>query len=245
MSARTGATAAPHEVRQFAENPLEQALRYVTERHWDVLPGAWIESDSGAARCSCADPACDAPGAHPLRRDWAAQATGSAAEARRLWSHHPRAGILLPTGRTFDVLDVSEAAGCLALARMERIGIAPGPVSATPLGRMQFFVLPGGAAKAPGVLRRFGWSPAGLGLVPRGEGGWVVAPPTRMGHRGAAQWARRPTPLNRWLPDAEELLAPLGYACGQTSQTAQVAQTSRTGLAAPAGRTAPAGVGRR
>ncbi|MDX6329347.1 MAG: hypothetical protein QOI83_1730, partial [Streptomycetaceae bacterium] len=29
------------------------------------------------------------------------------------------------------------------------------------------------------------------------------------------QWARQPTALNRWLPDAEELLSPLAYACGR------------------------------
>jgi hypothetical protein len=29
------------------------------------------------------------------------------------------------------------------------------------------------------------------------------------------QWAREPTTLNRWLPDVEELLSPLAYACGR------------------------------
>jgi len=29
------------------------------------------------------------------------------------------------------------------------------------------------------------------------------------------QWARRPTPANRWLPDAEELISALAYACGR------------------------------
>jgi hypothetical protein len=32
---------------------------------------------------------------------------------------------------------------------------------------------------------------------------------------GSAQWAREPTELNRWLPDAAELISPLEYTCGQ------------------------------
>ncbi|WP_326597412.1 bifunctional DNA primase/polymerase [Streptomyces sp. NBC_01803] len=201
--------------RQHDDPLLEHAVRYAEERHWDVLPGTWLAYDKGVARCSCAVETCYAPGAHPTRMDWPAHATGSAVEARRLWEREPRAAILLPTGRTFDVLDVPETAGCLALARMERTGTELGPVAGTPTGRLQFFVLPGGATKVPGTLRRLGWEPATMDLVPRGEGDFVAAPPTRIGTRGSVQWARRPTTTNRWLPDAEQLLPTLAYACAQ------------------------------
>ena len=77
-----------------------------------------------------------------------------------------------------------------------------GPVVSTPARRLAFFVLPGAAAKVPELLRRLGWPPDALDLVVRGEGDWVAAPPTRMGSGGCAQWARRPTAANRWLPDA-------------------------------------------
>lgn len=196
----------------------EQAVRYVELWHWDVVPGAWIEVRGGYPACSCGTPGCGAPGAHPVSRDWAARATGSGTVARRLWSEHPWAAILLPTGRTFDVLEVPEAAGCLALARMERTGTMLGPVCGTPFGRMMFFVLPGGAAKAPALLRRMGWSMGAIDLVPRGEGDLVPAPPTRMGTRGWVQWAREPTVANSWLPDSEELLPALAYACGQARE---------------------------
>ncbi|MDT0305368.1 bifunctional DNA primase/polymerase [Streptomyces sp. DSM 44917] len=199
---------------------LEQAVRYVKERHWEVLPGAWIEFDAaGAALCSCAAADCGAPGVHPLRPGWGSDATGSETQARRLWTREPRASVLLPTGRTFDVLEVSEGAGCLALARMERMGASLGPVAGTPLGRMLFFVMPGGAAKVPGKLRQLGWAPASLDLTVRGEGDFVAAPPSRLATdgtvRGRVHWIRRPTPVNRWLPDPAELLAPLAYACAQ------------------------------
>ncbi|MFF0964362.1 bifunctional DNA primase/polymerase [Streptomyces sp. NPDC003703] len=193
----------------------ETAVRYTEERHWDVVPGTWLVTADGTPRCSCGDPGCTAPGAHPAHEDWAARATGSATVARRMWQQQPDASILLPTGRSFDALCVPESAGFLALARLERWELTPGPVLLTPGRRMQFLVLPGACAKLPGLVRRLGWSPGSLDLAALGEGGWVAAPPTRCGSRGAVQWACRPTPANRWLPDAEELVPALAYACGR------------------------------
>ncbi|MER6529152.1 bifunctional DNA primase/polymerase [Streptomyces sp. NPDC001508] len=194
---------------------LETAVRYAEERHWDVVPGTWLEAAGWEQRCSCGNPVCAAPGAHPGRADWAAQATGSASVVRRLWQKQPRASILLPTGRTFDALSVPESAGFLALARMERMGLALGPVTLTPDRRMNFFVLPGAALKLPELVRGLGWSVGSLDLVVLGEGAYVAAPPTRFGSWGAVQWACRPTVANRWLPDVEELISALAYACGR------------------------------
>ncbi|MFF8384951.1 bifunctional DNA primase/polymerase [Streptomyces kanasensis] len=216
-----GVTEAARIPQQRGEQLLDSAVRYAEERHWDVFPGTWLEAVEGRELCSCADPACPAPGAHPARPDWASQATGSAVGARRLWGKHPRASILLPTGRTFDALDVPESAGFLALARMERMDLTLGPVTCTPDRRMLFFVLPGAAPKVADLIRKLGWSPAGIDLVAKGEGQYVAAPPTRIGGQGAVQWANRPTAANRWLPDVEELISPLAYACGREAAAAR------------------------
>jgi hypothetical protein len=201
--------------KQRGESLLDAAVRYAEERHWDVCPGTWLEAVDGAQHCSCGQPACPLPGAHPAHEDWAGEATGSATVARRMWSEQPTASILLPTGHAFDAIDVPESAGLLALARMERMDLTLGPVTWTPDRRMQFFVLPGASVKVPDLVRGLGWSPLSLDLTALGEGEYVAAPPTRYGSRGAVQWARRPTPANRWLPDAEELISPLAYACGR------------------------------
>ncbi|MGW3949566.1 bifunctional DNA primase/polymerase [Streptomyces sp. NPDC004752] len=201
--------------KQRGVSLLETAVRYAEERHWDVFPGTWLEAADGEQHCSCSDAMCAAPGAHPGRADWAAQATGSATVVRRMWHNRPKASILLPTGRTFDALSVPESAGFLALARMERMELTLGPVTRTPHRRMNFFVLPGAALKLPELVRRLGWSMASLDLVALGEGAYVAAPPTRFGSQGAVQWACRPTAANRWLPDAEELISALAYACGR------------------------------
>ncbi|CAO0833305.1 hypothetical protein SMICM17S_01642 [Streptomyces microflavus] len=143
-----GVTEAAQVPQQRGEQLLDAAVRYAEERHWDVFPGTWLEAVEGRELCSCGEAACPLPGAHADRPDWAGQATGSGAAARRMWSKQPRASVLLPTGRTFDALDVPESAGFLALARMERMDLTLGPVTCTPDRRMLFFVLPGAAAKA-------------------------------------------------------------------------------------------------
>ncbi|BDH70296.1 bifunctional DNA primase/polymerase [Streptomyces albidoflavus] len=210
-----GVRAAGQIPRQRGEQPLDTAVRYAEERHWDVVPGAWLEAVAGTERCSCGEAACPAPGAHPAHAEWQGQATGSATVVRKLWAAQPRASVLLPTGRAFDAIDVPETAGFLALARMERMELALGPVTRSPDRRMQFFVLPGAVDKVPGLVRSLGWLPARLDLTVLGAGDYVAAPPTRFGSAGAVQWASRPTQANRWLPDAENVISPLAYACGR------------------------------
>ncbi|MER5348836.1 bifunctional DNA primase/polymerase [Kitasatospora sp. NPDC002551] len=205
---------------------LVEAVGCAETRHWEVTPGAWLVDGDGRARCSCGDPRCALPGAHPIDTDWTRRASAGPGAVRHWWTECPEASILLPTGRSFDVLDVPEPAGCLALARMERMGLQLGPVAVVPAApgrtgrRLHFLVLPGVAARVPEMLRRLGWPPGRLDLVARGEGDWTVAPPSRVGPSGFAQWARSPTALNRWLPDAAELISPLAYACGRDAPPA-------------------------
>jgi hypothetical protein len=193
---------------------LDAALGYIEQRHWDVALGTEVLRQDGVWSCSCGEAGCAAIGAHPLHRDWQKKISGQPSKAHEWWSAHPRSSIILPTGRVFDVLDVSEAAGCLALARLERSEANIGPVAATPTRRMYFFVLPQSKDKLAKVLPGLGWGKSALDLVCRSAGDYVVAPPSRMGLRGQAQWVRPPADTNRWLPDVEELLAPLSYACG-------------------------------
>jgi len=194
---------------------LDAALGYIEQRHWDVALGTEVLRQDGVWSCSCGEAGCAAIGAHPLHRDWQKKISGQPSKAHEWWSAHPRSSIILPTGRVFDVLDVSEEAGCLALARLERSEANIGPVAATPTRRMYFFVLPNSREKLDKVLPGLGWGKTPLDLVCRSAGDYVIAPPSRMGIRGQAQWVRSPSDTNRWLPDIEELLAPLSYACGQ------------------------------
>ena len=106
----------------------------------------------------------------------------------------PGASVLLPVGRSFDVLDVAEAAGRRALVRLERMGLPLGPVPVTPTGRAQFFVAPGAAAELPGLLYRMGWDDADLDLRALGRGAYITAPPSDLGGLGPVRWLRPPVP---------------------------------------------------
>lgn len=170
---------------------------------WDVVPG----TRAAAGACSCGRGECRSPGAHPL--DFAAEVPAGATldEVTRAWSALPGASVLLPVGRTFDVIEVAEAAGRRALARLERMGLPLGPVIATPEGRAHFFVAPGAAAQLPDLLYRMGWDdPASLDLRGLGRGTYVTAPPSDRGGRGPARWLRRPGLDSASRPPAARLL---------------------------------------
>src|SRR5260370_4738027 len=86
------------------------------------------QGSSGRA-CSCDRVGCPAPGAHPLSPAWKLEATAEAAVVRGWWGLRPQAGILLVTGRVFDVLDVPGRAGLIALERLAESGTAAGPLA--------------------------------------------------------------------------------------------------------------------
>ncbi|MER6064421.1 bifunctional DNA primase/polymerase [Streptomyces sp. NPDC001792] len=170
---------------------------------WDVVPGA----RAAAGACSCGRADCPAPGAHPL--EFAAQVPAGATldEVSKAWAEVPGAAVMLPVGRAFDVVEVSEAAGRRALARLERMGLPLGPVTATPDGRAHFFVAPGAAAELPRLLYRMGWDdPSALDLHGLGPGTHITAPPSDRGGLGPVRWLRPPALDSATRPPAARLL---------------------------------------
>ncbi|GGY99697.1 DNA primase [Streptomyces geysiriensis] len=170
---------------------------------WDVVPGA--RAAGGA--CSCGRRDCPAPGAHPL--DFAPEVPAGATldEASEAWAQFPGAALMLPVGRRFDVIEVAEPAGVRALARLERMGLPLGPVTATPQGRAHFFVAPGAAAELPGLLYRMGWDdPSALDLRGLGPGTYITAPPSDRGGRGPVRWLRPPALDSATKPPSARLL---------------------------------------
>jgi len=170
---------------------------------WDVVAGA--RAAGGA--CSCGDRKCPAPGAHPL--DFAPQVKAGATldEVTKTWGECPGASVMLTVGRAFDVIEVAEPAGRNALARLERMGLPVGPVTATPEGRAQFFVAPDAAAELPDLLYRMGWDdPSALDLRGLGPGAHITAPPSDRGGLGPARWLRPPSLDTATKPPAARLL---------------------------------------
>ncbi|WP_217141754.1 bifunctional DNA primase/polymerase [Streptomyces sp. AC627_RSS907] len=170
---------------------------------WDVVPGA----RAAAGTCSCGLSDCPAPGAHPLEFAPPVPAGATLDEANAAWARFPGAALMLPVGRRFDVIEVTEPVGLRALARMERMGLPIGPVTATPQGRAQFFVAPGAATELPRLLYRMGWDdPSALDLRGLGPGTHVTAPPSDRGGLGPVRWLRPPALDSAARPPAARLL---------------------------------------
>ncbi|MEU2868373.1 bifunctional DNA primase/polymerase [Streptomyces olivoreticuli] len=180
---------------------------------WDVVPGARA-SRSGRVACSCGAADCPDPGAHPLSFAPPVPAGATLAAAAAAWAEVPGAAVLLPVGRSFDVLEIDGTAGRHALARLERIGLPLGPVALTPHGRALFFVAPGAAAELPQLLYRMGWDDARLDLRCLGPGDHITAPPSDLSGLGPMRWLRPPTLDTAGRPpQARLLLGTLAYVC--------------------------------
>ncbi|CAG7609286.1 bifunctional DNA primase/polymerase [Actinacidiphila bryophytorum] len=179
---------------------------------WAVVPGARVARGGGA--CSCGNAECREPGAHPLPFADEIPAGAAPAGAAEAWARVPGAAVLLPAGRSFDVIEVAEAPGRRALVRLERMGLRLGPVLLTPAGRAQFFVAPGAAAELPHLLYRMGWDDAELDLRCLGPGDHVTAPPSDLGGLGPVRWLREPLPGTApQPPEARLLLGTLAFVC--------------------------------
>ena len=120
------------------------AVRYATHG-WDVTPGACL----ARSRFVCGRPGCPTVGCHPALENWQGGASCDPARVATWWRNRPHS-VLLPTGRTFDVIEVPAYLGRWATESMKPFaggtgdddGHLPGPVAVTPAGRWMFLVRP-------------------------------------------------------------------------------------------------------
>jgi Bifunctional DNA primase/polymerase, N-terminal len=166
------------------------AARAYAERGWQVLPLWW--PDPGGA-CACGRPDCDAVAKHPVHRlvpRGLRDATSHLDTVARWWRSVPNANVGIRTGAESDlvVLDVDGPAGRQALRAL---------VAAHGLFEARWARTGGGGWHAyfahPRATVSNSAGRVGGRLDVRGEGGYVVAPPSR-------HWSGR---LYRWtaLPD--------------------------------------------
>jgi len=152
---------------------------------------------------------CEPGAKRPLTRNGHWDATTDRRTIERWWGRQPCANIGLPTGKKSGivVLDVDvEDGGLESLARLER-AVAPVPKTARTRtgggGVHVFFRYPGTTEirNSAGLL--------GPGLDVRGEGGYVLVPPSRT--RGPYEWVDRSS-----LAEASWLLDRLAERDGTT-----------------------------
>lgn len=222
--------------RSPRRSPLcEAALTCATQWHWPVVPGAALSAapDAPAGRapskrqarkgnrdgqgpavprpveasCSCPDPDCVVPGAHPFEPVLLAATT----EARMVgwwWTNRPSAPVILATGGSAPcALSLPAIAGARALAEFDRLGVRTGPVAATPT-RFSLLVAPYELEELGDLLCTYDWVPSSLRF--HGDGGYIALPPSQTG-AGQVRWERRPdtgrgTDGTPWLPRMDTVL---------------------------------------
>ena len=172
--------------------PEVAALRYAAAG-WAVLP---LHVPDSAGTCSCARPDCAKPGKHPRNRRGVHDASSRAQTIRDWWARWPDCNVGVATGRLLVVLDVDGNDGAESLRALQA-AYAPLPATleaATGRGRHLYFAAPAEAlGNSAGRL--------GEGLDVRGNGGYVVAPPSRHadGHRYRWRTRRPPGVLPAWI----------------------------------------------
>lgn len=171
---------------------VEHALRYAATLGWPVLPGHWI---TPIGLCSCGDPYCQTPGAHPLRDD-PGEATTIATRLAKAWAALPQAGVIAVTGR-FEVIDVPALVGLASLEFLDKDPAAMGPV-ADGGGRIRFFIRPGAFDQLRGFAE---WRRRGADIRHHRAGMWVPLPPTNRGTRHEFVWIVDPTRDRPWAGD--------------------------------------------
>jgi len=166
---------------EFDESMQEAALAYAERYGWPVLP---LHSIGLAGSCTCGRADCGSPGKHPRTPRGLKDATRDVTVVRNWWSLWPKANIGIVTGAVsgFFVLDVDGEEGEKSLRELEeQHGALPETVESVTGGggRHIFFRWPGRAIpNKVGLLS---------GLDARGDGGYIVAPPSN--HASGARYA--------------------------------------------------------
>lgn len=178
--------------RHAVDSMMQSALLYA-EMGWPVVRGTAPGEDRA---CTCDRIGCPDPAAHPVTAAWGMEASTDADTIRRWWAADPRANVVLPTGRVFDVFDVPREAGVMALARMGRAGLPAGPVASL-ADRYLFFV----ATRSP--MDEDEWWSCQLDCVPETveempglrwhcRDSYVLGAPSVLPSGGSVTWIRNP-----------------------------------------------------
>ena len=143
---------------------LAAALSYA-ERGWGVIPlHAPINGE-----CSCGRQECSSVAKHPRTKNGLKDATTAEDIIREWWQRWPKANVGVVTGEKSGLV-VLDQDGPEAEEQLKDRHLPPTPHAKTGKGVHRYFVHPGGE------VRNFARRLPGLDL--RGDGGYVVAPPS-------------------------------------------------------------------
>ena len=214
----------------------EAAIEYAT-RGWAVFPLHFVNEQ---AACSCGDPGCQSQGKHPLTSNGLKAATTDAATVLGYWGRFPNANIGIATGTTSNiaVLDIDGPVGEESLRNLEsEHGALPVTLEQrTGKGRHLLFRHPGTPIKSRTAIGH-----PGSKLDSRGEGGYIVAAPSRHVSGNTYAWTDSSVELAEmpaWLIEIVNGRASLTSArVADTSDTESIVEGARNSTLASLGGT--------
>jgi hypothetical protein len=162
-------------------DPLTAALEYAS-RGWSVFPCHTV----GARGCSCCHLDCSSPGKHPRVARGLHEATTDSGQVTQWWRRWPSANVALRTGAESGlvVVDIDPQHGGAATMRAltrDRAPLPKGPVVRTGSGGWHLLF-----AHPSETVRNSAGTRLGAGVDVRGDGGYVIAPPSR--HASSYRW---------------------------------------------------------
>lgn len=183
---------------------------------FSIIP---LHTPAPGGQCSCGDHNCRSPGKHPRTRRGVKDASRDTKQIEQWWKQYPDANIGVATGGGIRVLDVDPRnGGDSSLAQLEAThGALPPTLSVNTGGggKHLYFRVPEGSANSCGI--------AGKGLDVKGNGGYVVAPPSL--HVSGALYAWRDAPnkleiasLPGWLAEPSDFSGRAGRAPSDASE---------------------------
>lgn len=171
--------------------PLAAALEYAA-RGWAVLP---CHSPARTGRCSCGRGDCASPAKHPRLIRGLRDASTEPRDIEGWWRRWPSANVAVRTGAASGivVLDVDPRHGgerSLEALVAEHGGIPGAGLVATGGGGRHLYLAHPGPRVPNDAGRRLG-----PGLDIRGDGGYVLAPPSRHASGTSYEWLWQPPDL--------------------------------------------------
>jgi hypothetical protein len=197
----------PHSI--LSRSLLDAALAYAATG-WAVLPVAGMS----AGKCGCGKP-CESPCKHPISRHGVHDATTDPVLIREWWRRSPRANVGIATGAASGLVVVDldlprggrESLRALLAAGRE----LPATLRSYTGGRglHLFYAQPRGMRVPNAVGRLGGISDPLTGIDLRGDGGYVVAPPSLHVSGNRYRWdGGRIMPLPPWVLTPERAMRP-------------------------------------
>lgn len=139
---------------------------------WAVLPVNYITPES---TCSCCKAECSSPGKHPLTKHGFKDATTEPEQIRQWWEKWQDANIGIATGKVSKLVVMDEDPRNGSVQSVEKLEEEYGPIPHTLTvktgggGRHRYFSYPGHAVQSRPFMD---------GIDLKGDGGYVVAPPS-------------------------------------------------------------------